>query len=342
MKRIGAAATLPAIFVTTLLREAVRLGGARAEILREAGLEEADVAQPEAALPIERLFAAWAAAMRQLRDDGLPIVVARTFALEHYPILGFAAMTAPTMREAIARVVRFSRIVTTSGLWSIEESGELARLRWTREGPRTLGHRVANESVLAEMLHGVRQTLGREIAALAVSLRHPAPSNVRAHKAHFGGRLLWEQRFDELVLPRSLLDATPQHANPALAAHFERQALAALQVMEAGAEDPIVERTRRLAGEALIGGEPSAVQVARRLGMSERTLRRALADERTSFREIVEAVRRERARVLLDDPGRSIAEVALSLGFSELSAFSRAYKRWTGQAPSRGRNALGG
>jgi AraC-like DNA-binding protein len=342
MKSIGTSATLPAIFVTTLLRESVRLGGSRAALLRDAGLAEAELSDAEAALPVERVFATWAAAMRQLRDDGLPVVVARTFALEHYPILGFAAMTAPTVREALARVVRFSRIVTTSGRWSIEESGDLARLRWTREGPRTLGQRAANESVLAEMLHGVRQTLGREIPAIAVSLRHPAPANLRAHRAHFGVPLVWEQTFDELSLPRAVLDAAPPHANPALAAHFEQQALAALQLTEAGAADTIIERTRRLVGEALLGGEPAGASVARRLGMSERTLRRALAAERGSFREIVDAVRRERARALLDDPRRSIAEVALSLGFSELSAFSRAYKRWTGLSPSRGRHAPGG
>jgi AraC-like DNA-binding protein len=341
MRRIGTDGLLSAIFVSTLLREATRLGGARAELLRQAGLSEADLVDDEAMLPIERVFAAWAAAMRLVRDDGLPIVVARTFELAHYPLLGFAAMTAPSVREALGRVVRFSRLLTTSGQWSLEESGTIARLRWSREGPRTLGQRVANESVLAEMLHGIRQTVGRDVAVIAVSFRHPAPADLRAHAAHFGARLAWSQPFDELALPRPLLDDAPRYANPALATHFEHQVLAALRQADAGAHETVVERTRRLVGEALLGGEPVAAQVAKRQGMSERTLRRALAAEQASFRELVEEVRRARAEAMLDDPRRSLAEVALSLGFSELSAFSRAYKRWTGRAPSRSRAALG-
>jgi len=112
---------------------------------------------------------------------------------------------------------------------------------------------------------------------------------------------------------------------------------------EAGGESSAqVSTTGRARGaiiDALPDGEPAAPSIAKRLGMSERSLRRALAAEGESFRGLVEAVRKERAALLIGDRRASLAEVAFALGFSELSAFSRAFKRWNGCAPSDARRA---
>ena len=103
MPRRALPGLLPAIFASTLVREAVRAGASRAELLAASGLDEATIADPERRLPVAAIYATWAAAMRRVRDDGLPVTVARQFALEHYPILGFAAMTAPSLRVALGQ-----------------------------------------------------------------------------------------------------------------------------------------------------------------------------------------------------------------------------------------------
>ena len=271
--------------------------------------------------------------MRAIRDDGLPVHVARTVFIEHYSVLGFAVMTAASGREAIARVVRFAALVTNhGGRWETEETAEALRVRWQRSGPRSLGHRVANESVLAEFLHVARQILGPELEALAVSFRHAAPADTRLHAEHFGVSPHWQADTDELVLPRAILSAVPSFANPALSRHFE--ALAQRLLQELSPELDTTTRVRVAIREALPDGEPASTTIAKQLGMSERSLRRALADEGESFRRLLEAVRKERAALLISDPRASLAEVAFSLGFSELSAFSRAFKRWHGRAPS--------
>jgi AraC-like DNA-binding protein len=329
--------TLPAIFVTSVMECAAARGAPRELLLAGAGLDARALRDPEAPVPLRAVYGVWATAMRTLRDDGFPIAVARGFRLEHYPTLGFAVMTAPTGYEAIARVVRFSGIIATAGRWETQGHRDHLRVRWLRDGERTLGHRAANESVLAELLHGLRQAFGEDVAATAVSLRHPAPRDTRAHRAYFGVPIQWSARHDEIHLPRALLECSPRFSNPSLSAHFERQAATLLE--EARRAVTVVDRVTGALRETLTSGEPSSVAIARRLGMSERTLRRALAAEQSSFRAIVEDVRRVRANELLRDRTHSLAEIALSLGFSELSAFSRAFRRWEGRAPSEARQA---
>jgi AraC-like DNA-binding protein len=330
-------ATLSAVFVTAVVDEAARRGASRAALLRSAGLSEEAVVSPEALVPYPSVLSVWDTAMRSLRDDGLPVAVARTFKLEHYQVLGFAIMTAPSAREAIARVVRFAGLLSSAGHWTTEERDDVLHIRWHREGVRSLGHRAANESALAEFLHGTRQMLGTDVPASAVWFRHSAPRDTRAHRQHFGTTVHWDADEDALALPLAVLEAVPRFANPALAAHFEQRAAQLLsEVHEA---ETLVDRTRRIIAHSLPSGEPSTVAVAKQLGLSERTLRRALAAEGASFRGVVDGVRQERARILLEDRRTSIAEIALSLGFSELSAFSRAYRRWTGRPPSEARSS---
>jgi len=326
---------LPAIFALAVLRELARRGQPAAAVLRHAGLSDELLRDPEVLLPIETIFSVWEATMRQVRDDGLPIAIGKTFALADYPILGFTVMTAPSCREALRRVIRFSAIVTTSGRWSLDESGGDARLCWHREGRRDLGHRAANESLVAELVYALRQVVGQEVPIVGVSFQHAAPRDTRAHREHFGCRIAWDAERDEILLSRAVLDAVPRAANGALFAHFEAQAEHALAGL--AISDSLAERVRRAIEVALPAGEPAASAIAKQLAMSERSLRRGLAIEGTSFRAIVDAVRSARAEQLLARGRASLAEIALALGFSELSAFSRAFKRWTGLTPGRAR-----
>lgn len=320
-----------------MVRVAEQRGVAKSTVLTSARVPAEVLETPEAPLPLEAIYDGWAAAMRAVRDDGLPVYVARTFSIEQYSVLGFVVMTAASGREALARVVRFVSLITNhGGRWQMEEMTDALRVRWLRDGERTLGHRVANESVLAEFMHVTRQVLGADVNALAVSFRHAAPSNTELHAEHFGVRPRWQAEADEIVLPKSVLTAVPSFANPALSRHFESFAQ---RLLQEASEEPdrdakTTARVRSAIVEALPDGEPVSRAIAKRLGMSERTLRRALANEGESFSGLVEAVRKERALRLIADRRASLAEVAFSLGFSELSAFSRAFKRWHGRAPS--------
>jgi AraC-like DNA-binding protein len=98
-------------------------------------------------------------------------------------------------------------------------------------------------------------------------------------------------------------------------------------------ESDIVSKIKRLVIDALPSGAPSEESIAEALHISPRTLNRRLADQDTSYRELLSEVRRDMAEKYIADPTIPIAEISYLLGFSEVSSFSRAFKRWTGEPP---------
>jgi AraC-like DNA-binding protein len=98
--------------------------------------------------------------------------------------------------------------------------------------------------------------------------------------------------------------------------------------------DTVAGEVRQLLVDALDAGEPDVAAVAAELAMSPRTLQRRLGDEGTTFRDVLTDTRRGLADALLTAGDLSVTDVGLRLGFSETAAFSRAYRRWTGQSPS--------
>jgi len=136
--------------------------------------------------------------------------------------------------------------------------------------------------------------------------------------------------FDELELDRSQLDLAFASADELISAVLETKVAALAAVPTGGSA--LVDRVRRTAASDL-AARPSPAAIASELRTSERTLRRQLEREGTSVRALIADVRLQRARELLA-VGRPVKDVALSLGFSEPSAFSRAYKRWTGRSPT--------
>jgi AraC-like DNA-binding protein len=139
------------------------------------------------------------------------------------------------------------------------------------------------------------------------------------------------------VLWRAPLERPLPRHDPALFAYLERHAQALLAGVPA--EGGVVERVQRLITEGLRSGEPVQAEVARRLALSERTLQRGLREADTSFAAILDAVRRQLAQLHLSERSLALHEVAFLLGYSEPSAFHRAFRRWTGQTPQEFRGA---
>jgi AraC-like DNA-binding protein len=140
-----------------------------------------------------------------------------------------------------------------------------------------------------------------------------------------------------LVMFRSALERPLPRHDPSLFAYLERHAATVLA--RASATGPTRDRVRRLITEALRHGEPSQAEVSRRLALSERTLQRRLREEATSFAEILDAVRSELSQLYLREANLAAGEVAFLLGYSEPSAFHRAFRRWTGVTPQAFRSS---
>jgi AraC-like DNA-binding protein len=316
-----------------MVLEAEKRGIEPSPLLARLGLDSATVFDAERRVSFAALFSVWADCMRAVRDPGLPIAAAKRVRLEDYAVLGFAATSAPNFRAALAILARYGALHADGCRWELEEHGKLPglKLRWERDGARSLGHRVANECAIAEALHAARQILGFTLVPDEIAFRHDAPSSVRAHEDFFGKRPRFAERWEGLSFSRDVLSCVPRQANPPLASWIERQMATMLQARVA--PTTFGERVEQRLEQDLATGVPDLSRVARALALSERTLRRQLREENLTFRELWESVRRRRAEALLAAGKVTIDEIAFLTGFSEAPAFARAFKRWSGDTP---------
>jgi AraC-like DNA-binding protein len=174
------------------------------------------------------------------------------------------------------------------------------------------------------------------VTPLRVEFSHAVPSNLSEHRRIFRAPLLFDRPRAALVLPLRVLELPLHGANPGLCTVLERQVSELLADLPG--TETVVDRVKRLIVGELSGGEPSAEVVARKMRATPRTLHRWLTAEGTSYREILDGLRRNLALRYLTEDRLAIGEAAYLLGFSEASAFHRSFKRWTGKTPAQYRS----
>ncbi|MFP2961699.1 helix-turn-helix domain-containing protein [Myxococcus sp. 1LA] len=174
-----------------------------------------------------------------------------------------------------------------------------------------------------------------DLVPLEVSFHHAAPPDIAEHRRVFRCEPRFEQPYNGVSVAREALETPLLKADSGLSAVLERhtrELLAKLPQVEG-----FVERVRAHAAEGLPNGGATNEAIAKRLHMSVRTLNRRMRDEGTSLQDVVDTLRRELALRYLEERRLAIPEVAYLLGFSEASAFHRAFRRWTGTTPAEHR-----
>jgi AraC-like DNA-binding protein len=258
---------------------------------------------------------------------------ARLIRVDDIGVLGLAIKTAPTLRASLERVERYWRVVTDTAVYRLDESGDMAFFIFeARTGHHPVLH-FRNEGALAGFARNMRLFVEGDLVLDHVSFRHACRSNPDRYATHFGCPVRFGADRDAIALRPAMLGLRNRLGDAALSdfltAHLETE-IGSLR------DDPSLRAAllRRLT-PALSNGAPQAADIARHMGMSERTLYRRLADEGLTFREVLTEAQSSLAQDLLRDGGASIAEIAFLTGFSEQSTFSRAFKRWVGQAPAQ-------
>ena len=290
------------------------------------------LADPDARVPASTLNELWALIMRELSDAGFPIRVAAAAGCEDWGLMGFVIMTADRGRECMRRAERFFALLTDTTGWRTFDDGEQVQVRLERSCPRTLAVRAQVETAVASYYKSARDCCGADIQALQIAFSHAAPADTSAHREFFGVMPTFNAGWDGLRLPAAPLERAPRYANTKMSAFLMGQAEARLASLTP--DDSFLAEVRSAIECELVSGEPTTTAVAKRLGKSERSLRRQLAASGSSFRELIEGVRGESAEKLLRNAGASITEIAFALGFSDSSAFTRAFRRWRGMSPS--------
>lgn len=304
-----------------------------AGLLAAAGLRQEELVDPDARVPRECELRLWDAARASTGDDGFGLRMAEALPVEAYGAMGFAARSSATLGEAYRRTARFIRLMRSGVRLDIIDDGAVVRLRHVPPTGEAPPSRYAVEWFTATLLLMARRGVDPTCVPIETRFRHPAPARVDEHRRVFGAALTFAADRDELALPAALLARPQLSAEPGLSSVLDRhldEALARLPTRLG-----VVDRVRAgVAHELHRGREPTLAELARDLRMSARSLQRHLQRAGTSLQVLVDGLRAELAERYLAEAGLSIAEVAFMLGFSEVSTFHRAFKRWTGLTPA--------
>jgi AraC-like DNA-binding protein len=335
-------ATVAAGFVTGMVSGLRQRGNDPAPLLRAAGVPLACLSDREARVPIAGYVALYNTVARHLDDEG--------FALFSAPLRGGtfeflcrAAMGSRDLDEALRRAARFLRVVLADLAVEIHRGGGVARLeiverRRLRARPDDPCRVFAFEWLL-RLLHGLCCWLvARSLPLDAVHFPFPRP----AHAADYALIYTEHSHFDSArlvaVMDEALLRLPVRRDEAELAVFLEG---APGKISMLYRRDREVARSVREALAGSLAQAPSLEEIAARLSMTPRTLHRRLREEGTSFRAVRDGLRREVALDRLRKTDRSVADIASELGYSEPSAFFRAFQGWTGDAPSTYRKRRG-
>lgn len=242
---------------------------------------------------------------------------------------GFMLLTAPSMECFLDSLCRYYRLVVDLGNWRADHRSEGVHLVYE------LGWDTALASAWVEAALSTAVSLLRdaliEVPIRRVRFRAAAPRNAAAHSRFFGCPIDFGADDDCIVIPHRLMESTARMRNEPMYRYFERQMAAQLESIEHPRS--FVDRVRSAIVAMIPTGEASATALARQLGMGERTLRARLEQEGSCFRQLMEQARMQSAERMLRGSDSSLTDIAAALGFSEVSAFSRAFRRRAGISP---------
>lgn len=331
-------ATVSISWVQTVLAQARRQGVADHALVAAAGIAPAALALER--WPIDHITRLWRAATALTGDPGFGLKAGSSAGPASLNVVGFIVQSAATLRQALTAIQKYQSLVSDGmrlQLLAVDEASWL--IYHPRQGDLAFSPQQV-EAVLATVVNAAQWVTRQSLRPLRARFGHPPQGPLPAYRGVFACPIEFNAAFSGLLLDNAVLDRPMPQANPHLARMHESFATAQLSQLAQG---------QRLdhAVQAWIGRQPwlpppTREQAARALGLSPRTLARHLQSLRTCYADLLDRARREAALQQVGETGKTFRDIALELGFAELSPFYRAFARWTGMTPGqwRGRPAV--
>ena len=333
---MASTAKISAVLVQPLAMALASIDGALDALWRATDLTPQMIADPEARVSPAQFCVAWAEAARLAKDPALALRIADMMPQGAFGIVEYVCRSAPTLREALSQWVRYLGILDDAVEVALVDAPEGLALRVVveSEAPAPASH----ELCFALVLSNARRMTNRKLEPVAVRFSHPLPSGQAArYRAFFGTKVEFGAKRTEIVFAKNDAHAALTTADPSLLAIL--LPTAERKRASTSKDPPLVDQVRRALGNALSQDDAQLSGVAKRLGMTARSLQRRLQDEGKSFQALRDETRKALADRYLGE-GLSLGEISFLLGFSEPSAFFRAFKRWTGVTPIEHRARL--
>ena len=281
---------------------------------------------------------AWRLAATLSGDDALGIHLAESLPRGALDLIEYSLRSSPSLGKGLDRLARYGRLLSDRVAARTHHEGETL-LFLVHDTATTSLYPARAEFALAVALKLARDCTGADITPLRVCFAHPAPDDMAEHRRFFRGRVRFAAGSSSMTLSEADAARPMRDADAALAGIIRRRLENALGARDRSSAGTMSTRVRRILVEHLGQSPLSLDAVARALAVSRRTLTRRLAEEDASFRHILDEVRSDFARALLQDRSQSIGDIAFFLQYSEPAAFHRSFRRWTGRTPQAFREA---
>ena len=301
-------------------------------LAHRAGIKPERLGRPDARLPVEKIRRLWELTGAAVGDPAFGLRIGAAYTPMVSQALGFAQLASPTLRQAVHLLIQYHAVLDTNFRPVFREGAE--------EGVVRVGTSTVTGDTLPELTDAIvaatvkmsRLMKDDGFSPAWVSFKHGCPANRRPYEEWFRCPVEFAAEGNAVAFTNASLDEPLPHGNLQLALEQER---IIRRYMETLAGGDVTLRVREHILRGLQNGVPSEEAVARALARSVSSLQRDLRAEGTSYRELLTRIRKDLATQLLAEDRLSIAQVAFMTGYADQSAFSRAFKSWTGRTPSR-------
>jgi AraC-like DNA-binding protein len=310
------------IFLVRAIVDAVERSGA--DLRAHAPLDWQRLGQTETRIELEQFAQMLSVAVTLTRDEALGLHLAEQV----------------TLRAAVEICSQFTALAMDGLRLLSRDSGDTFVIRYALPRSTPVADRVLAELVVGGMVRLARAFYGPSVVPLKVTFEHDRPRHHREVTRIFGANCRFGQATTSIAFDGELADRDQLHQHPELFNLLRTEAARRLDRLSHGASPAADLRDYLLATP--LSRIPNIATAARELGTSERSLRRRLTEDGTSYRDVVRSALEASAGLMLRDPSRTIKETSVALGFADAAAFHRAFKRWTGMTPGEYRRSKRG
>jgi AraC-like DNA-binding protein len=323
------------LWVPAMVRTLRDAGWSDGRIASGVGLRR-DQIELQRRIPLEKYLALLDLAAEASGDPHFGLHFGAKHAFATAGLLSYIMRNSPSLGAALANTMRYARLHVDATELSLAFAGPEARLVYRLTDPGIRPSRHYDELLMVCFLKLFRLGIDDSWSPHAVHFRHGAPADFAPHQGLFGSPVLFGESDNAMLFDRQLLSRAICVADHQLLLILEEHARAILSDLPAP-DDDLAGRLQRFLVATLPNEACGLSAAARALGMSTRTLQRRLRQQGIVYARLLDEVRRGLSSRYLAEGNLSLGEIAYLLGYSESSAFNRAYRRWTGRTPSADR-----
>ena len=323
--RIGGSIAIPALLSS--------LGADPAEVLAEAGVDPKLFDDPDNLISFATRSHLLAHCAARTGCPHFGLLVGQRNGLHSLGLMGLLVKYSPDVGTALRNLVRHTHLHVTGAAFGLAVDGNVASFTYDIHEPHAEGHDQTGDGAMAAYYNALRELCGPEWKPVEVRFAHGTPADVGPFRRLFRVPLRFDAEQYGLVFAADWLGRRLPEADPELRRLLQKE----IDVLEARHGDEFLEKVRSVLRTALVTDHGKADQVAALFSMHSRTLSRRLNDFGTSFRQLVDEVRFAIARQMLEDSAMDVAQIAELLDYADASAFTRAFRRWSGTTPARWR-----